>query len=729
MATTTNPPKPAAGGPPANSGPARSGSGPATPQSGVPARPASAPIAPPSTGPARPAPGPGPSGPPRGPGPAGSGAAPRSPTGRVLGGSRPAPRTSGGARSGPPPRERSRDGRYPQPAPREKREIELPDSITVRELGLMINASPVNIIRELMNNGVMATINQQLDFDSAAIVVDAFGFTAKQKEIIVHSIVEELGAASAAVDPATGKPTPARPSTLRLRMLQKEGDLMKDARPPVVTIMGHVDHGKTSLLDAIRSADVAGGEAGGITQHIGAYQVEHEGRRITFLDTPGHEAFTAMRARGAQTTDVAVIVVAADDGVMPQTKEAIAHARAAQVPIIVALNKVDRPNANPELVKKELMESGLTPDDWGGDTMVVPVSAKLKTGIADLLEAILLTSESLTTIKAIADRAAVGTVIESSLDKQQGARATVLIQNGTLNLGDAFVAGKVHGRIRAMFDFRGHRIKKALPSTPVSITGLSEVPAAGDIFEVVDDDRSARALSAQRMLADKTTTRGPSRATTLDQYFARAKEGKSKKLYLIVKADNQGSLPPIVEMLNKVDAGEGEVRLDIIQASTGAVTETDVDLAIASGAVILGFETTMDSAAKRKAEANGVDVRFYNIIYKLIEDIELALKGMLAPKVVEKIVGTAEVKQLFKIPKVGFIAGSIVRSGVAQRNARARVMRAGVAIHTGPVGSLKRLTEDVREVRAGLECGIMVEDFECKPGDVIEFVVEETEAR
>jgi translation initiation factor IF-2 len=589
----------------------------------------------------------------------------------VLGGSRPAPRTSGGARSGPPPRERSRDGRYPQPAPREKREIELPDSITVRELGLMINASPVNIIRELMNNGVMATINQQLDFDSAAIVVDAFGFTAKQKEIIVHSIVEELGAASAAVDPATGKPTPARPSTLRLRMLQKEGDLMKDARPPVVTIMGHVDHGKTSLLDAIRSADVAGGEAGGITQHIGAYQVEHEGRRITFLDTPGHEAFTAMRARGAQTTDVAVIVVAADDGVMPQTKEAIAHARAAQVPIIVALNKVDRPNANPELVKKELMESGLTPDDWGGDTMVVPVSAKLKTGIADLLEAILLTSESLTTIKAIADRAAVGTVIESSLDKQQGARATVLIQNGTLNLGDAFVAGKVHGRIRAMFDFRGHRIKKALPSTPVSITGLSEVPAAGDIFEVVDDDRSARALSAQRMLADKTTTRGPSRATTLDQYFARAKEGKSKKLYLIVKADNQGSLPPIVEMLNKVDAGEGEVRLDIIQASTGAVTETDVDLAIASGAVILGFETTMDSAAKRKAEANGVDVRFYNIIYKLIEDIELALKGMLAPKVVEKIVGTAEVKQLFKIPKVGFIAGSIVRSGVAQRNARA----------------------------------------------------------
>jgi translation initiation factor IF-2 len=409
----------------------------------------------------------------------------------VLGGSRPAPRTSGGARSGPPPRERSRDGRYPQPAPREKREIELPDSITVRELGLMINASPVNIIRELMNNGVMATINQQLDFDSAAIVVDAFGFTAKQKEIIVHSIVEELGAASAAVDPATGKPTPARPSTLRLRRLQKEGDLRKDARPPVVTIMGHVDHGKTSLLDAIRSADVAGGEAGGITQHIGAYQVEHEGRRITFLDTPGHEAFTAMRARGAQTTDVAVIVVAADDGVMPQTKEAIAHARAAQVPIIVALNKVDRPNANPELVKKELMESGLTPDDWGGDTMVVPVSAKLKTGIADLLEAILLTSESLTTIKAIADRAAVGTVIESSLDKQQGARATVLIQNGTLNLGDAFVAGKVHGRIRAMFDFRGHRIKKALPSTPVSITGLSEVPAAGDIFEVVDDDRSA----------------------------------------------------------------------------------------------------------------------------------------------------------------------------------------------------------------------------------------------
>ncbi|MBK8833913.1 MAG: translation initiation factor IF-2 N-terminal domain-containing protein [Anaerolineae bacterium] len=646
----------------------------------------------------------------------------------MLGGSRPAPRTSGGARSGPPPRERSRDGRYPQPAPREKREIELPDSITVRELGMMINASPVNIIRELMNNGVMATINQQLDFDSAAIVVDAFGFVAKQKEIIVHSIVEELGGTTATVDPATGKPAPARPATLRLRMLQKEGDLMKDARPPVVTIMGHVDHGKTSLLDAIRSADVAGGEAGGITQHIGAYQVEHEGRRITFLDTPGHEAFTAMRAAAPDHRCGRHRRCRRRRGDAPDQRGHRARPRGAGANH--RRPEQGRPaECEPRAREEGLMESGLTPDDWGGDTMVVPVSAKLKTGIADLLEAILLTSESLTTIKAIADRAAVGTVIESSLDKQQGARATVLIQNGTLNLGDAFVAGKVHGRIRAMFDFRGHRIKKALPSTPVSITGLSEVPAAGDIFEVVEDDRSARALSAQRMLADKTTTRGPSRATTLDQYFARAKEGKSKKLYLIVKADNQGSLPPIVEMLNKVDAGEGEVRLYIIQATTGAVTETDVDLAIASGAVILGFETTMDSAAKRKAEANGVDVRFYNIIYKLIEDIELALKGMLAPKVVEKIVGTAEVKQLFKIPKVGFIAGSIVRSGVAQRNARARVLRAGNAIHTGPVGSLKRLTEDVREVRAGLECGIMVEDFECKPGDVIEFVVEETEAR
>jgi len=641
---------------------------------------------------------------------------------------------SGGARSGPPPSARDRQGgRSNQPpAPREKREIELPDSITVRELGLAINASPVNIIRELMNNGVMATINQQLDFDSAAIVADAFGYVAKAKAVVVHSIVEELaGGEGGAAPTANGKPAPARAATLRLRLLQKEGDQMKDARAPVVTIMGHVDHGKTSLLDAIRSSDVAAGEAGGITQHIGAYQVEHENRRITFLDTPGHEAFTAMRARGAQTTDVAIIVVAADDGVMPQTKEAIAHARAAQVPIIVALNKIDRPNANPELVKKELMESGLTPDDWGGDTMVVPVSAKQRTGIQDLLEAILLTAESLDTIRANAERAAVGTIIESSLDKQQGARATVLVQNGTLNLGDAFVAGKIHGRVRAMFDFRGHRVKKAAPSTPVSITGLSDVPVAGDVFEVVADDRAARALAAQRALNDKAgSARGPQRATTLDQYFARAKEGKSKKLYLIVKADNQGSLPPIVESLNKIESGEEEVRLDVIQSGTGAVTESDVDLAIASGAVILGFEVGMDSAARKKAEANGVDTRFYTVIYKLIEDIELALKGMLAPKVVEKVVGTAEVKQLFKIPKVGNIAGSIVRTGVAQRNARARVIRGGAPIHAGPVGSLKRLTDDVKEVRAGLECGIMVEGFsEFKPGDLIEFVVEETEAR
>ncbi|MBX7212720.1 MAG: translation initiation factor IF-2 [Thermoflexales bacterium] len=651
-----------------------------------------------------------------------------------MGGSRPAPRMSGGARSGPPPSARDRQGgRSNQPpAPREKREIELPDSITVRELGLAINASPVNIIRELMNNGVMATINQQLDFDSAAIVADAFGYVAKAKAVVVHSIVEELaGGEGGAAPTANGKPAPARAATLRLRLLQKEGDQMKDARAPVVTIMGHVDHGKTSLLDAIRSSDVAAGEAGGITQHIGAYQVEHENRRITFLDTPGHEAFTAMRARGAQTTDVAIIVVAADDGVMPQTKEAIAHARAAQVPIIVALNKIDRPNANPELVKKELMESGLTPDDWGGDTMVVPVSAKQRTGIQDLLEAILLTAESLDTIRANAERAAVGTIIESSLDKQQGARATVLVQNGTLNLGDAFVAGKIHGRVRAMFDFRGHRVKKAAPSTPVSITGLSDVPVAGDVFEVVADDRAARALAAQRALNDKAgSARGPQRATTLDQYFARAKEGKSKKLYLIVKADNQGSLPPIVESLNKIESGEEEVRLDVIQSGTGAVTESDVDLAIASGAVILGFEVGMDSAARKKAEANGVDTRFYTVIYKLIEDIELALKGMLAPKVVEKVVGTAEVKQLFKIPKVGNIAGSIVRTGVAQRNARARVIRGGAPIHAGPVGSLKRLTDDVKEVRAGLECGIMVEGFsEFKPGDLIEFVVEETEAR
>jgi translation initiation factor IF-2 len=600
--------------------------------------------------------------------------------------------------------------------------VELPEAITVRELATMISASPINVIRELMNNGVMANINQQLDFDTSAIVAEAFGYEAKPKQIVVPTpAVEEV-----VVDPTTGKASPARPSTLRQRLLAKESAEMREQRPPVVTVMGHVDHGKTSLLDAIRKTNVAAGEAGGITQHTGAYQVEHDGRKVTFLDTPGHEAFTAMRARGAQVTDVAVLVVAADDGVMPQTREAIAHAKAAQVPIVVALNKIDKPNANPDLVKQQLAESGLVPDDWGGDTMVVPVSAKQRKGIDDLIEGILLVAESLDSIRANPDRAAIGTVIESELDKSKGAMATVLIQNGTLNLGDTFVAGNVHGRVRAMFDFRGHRIKKAGPSTPVSLIGMSDVPAAGDVLEVVGDDRVARAMAAQHAAAAVSADNAPARATTLQEYFAQAKAGKAKKLLLMVKADNQGTLQPIIDSLERLNTDDSEVRLEIIYRGIGDITESDVNLAVAAGAVILGFEVGMDNAARRKAESNSIDVRTYDVIYKLIEDVELALKGMLAPKLVQRVIGTAEVRQTFKIGKVGIVAGVIVRSGVIQRNAKARVMRDGKELFTGTVVSLKRLAEDVQEVRQGFECGLSLDGFsDYKPGDTLEFFVEE----
>lgn len=621
-----------------------------------------------------------------------------------------------------------------QPAqPAQPKVIELPESISLRDLAAKINRSPIDVIRELMQNGVMATINQQLDFDTAAIVASAFGWEAKPIPTVIESQIPEEAPVTPDGKPASG----GKVTTLKQRLLAKEQAENESAlkpRPPVVTVMGHVDHGKTSLLDAIRKTDVASTEAGGITQHIGAYMVEHQGKKVTFLDTPGHEAFTAMRARGAQVTDIAVLVVAADDGVMPQTREAIAHARAAQVPIIVAVNKIDKPNANPELVKKELSELGLIPDEWGGNTLFIPVSAKQRTGIEDLIEGILLVAESLDTIKANPSRRAVGTIIESHLSKSRGAMATVLVQNGTLNVGDAFVAGSVYGRVRAMFDFRGQSVKKAGPSVPVSVTGMSDVPAAGDIFEVVEDERAARALAAQYQ-AKREREGNVQRATSLEQYFALAKASKAKTMHFIVKAENQGSLPPLVEQLQKINASlsaeRGEdVRLEIIYQGTGDITESDVNLAIASGAVILGFEVRMDTAARRKAESSGVDVRIYNVIYELLEDVELAVKGLLAPKIVEKVVGTAEVKQTFKISKVGVIAGVRVTSGVAQRNAKARVTRGGQTLHTGAVASLKRLTEDVKEVRQGYECGIGIEGFDgFKPGDVIEFIVEEEQAR
>jgi translation initiation factor IF-2 len=644
----------------------------------------------------------------------------RSSGGRGGDARRDAPRPSGSAQPRPPAK------------PAEPKVIELPESISVRDLATKMNVSPINVIRELMQNGVMATINQQLDFDTAAIVASAFGWEARPIPVVVESqIPEEVGTTPA------GKPAAARSLTLKQRLLAKEQAENEGAlkpRPPIVTVMGHVDHGKTSLLDAIRKTDVASAEAGGITQHIGAYMVEHQGRKVTFIDTPGHEAFAAMRARGAQVTDIAVLVVAADDGVMPQTREAISHARAAQVPIVVAVNKIDKPNANPELVKKELSELGLIPDEWGGNTLFIPVSAKQRKGIEDLIEGILLVAESLDTIKANPSRKAVGTIIESHLSKSKGPMATVLVQNGTLNVGDAFVAGGVYGRVRAMFDFRGQSVKKAGPSVPVSITGLSEVPIAGDVFEVVQDERAARALAAQHQ-AKRERESGIQRATSLEQYFALAKASKAKKMFFIVKADNQGSLPPIIEQLQKLNTSVNtekgdDVRLEVIHQGTGDITESDVNLAIASGAVILGYEVGMDTAARRKAESNHVDIRLYDVIYNLLEDVELAMKGMLAPKIVEKVVGTAEVKQTFKIPRVGVIAGVRVTSGVAMRNTKARVMRGDQVLHTGSVASLKRLTEDVKEVRQGFECGVAIEGFEgFKPGDVIEFVTEEEQAR
>ncbi len=641
---------------------------------------------------------------------------------------RDAPRSSGPSQPKPP---RPAESKPAKPA--EAKVIELPESISLRDLATKINVSPINVIRELMQNGVMATINQQLDFDTAAIVASAFGWEARPIPVVVESQIPE----EVAVTP-DGKPAPVgKVMTLKQRLLAKEQAENESAlkpRPPVVTVMGHVDHGKTSLLDAIRKTDVASAEAGGITQHIGAYMVEHQGKKVTFIDTPGHEAFTAMRARGAQVTDIAVLVVAADDGVMPQTREAIAHARAAQVPIIVAINKIDKPNANPELVKKELSELGLVPDEWGGNTLFIPVSAKQRKGIEDLIEGILLVAESLDTIKANPNRRAVGTIIESRLSKSKGAMATVLVQNGTLNVGDAFVAGGVYGRVRAMFDFRGQSVKKAGPSVPVSITGMSEVPIAGDILEVVEDERAARALAAQNQ-AKREREGNVQRATSLEQYFAMAKASKAKKMFFIVKADNQGSLQPIVEQLQKLNStlssekGE-EIRLEVIHQGTGDVTESDVNLAIASGAVILGYEVQVDTAARRKAESNHVDIRLYNVIYNLLEDVELAMKGMLAPKVIEKVVGTAEVRQTFKIPKVGIIAGVRVTNGVAMRNAKVRILRGDQVLHTGAVASLKRLTEDVKEVRQGFECGIGIEGFEgFKPGDIIEFIVQEEQTK
>ena len=583
--------------------------------------------------------------------------------------------------------------------------LELPASIVVRDLAQMIEKSPIEIIKKLMTNGVMASINQPVDFDTAAIVVAEYGFEAVP-ETVAEVTKEEEGEVP-----------------LWRQMIAGEDASQLKPRPPVVTILGHVDHGKTSLLDAIRQTDVAAGEAGGITQHIGAYQVELKGRTISFLDTPGHAAFTAMRARGAQGADIVVLVVAADDGVMPQTKEAIAHAKAARVPIIVALNKVDKPNANPERVKQQLAEQELVPDDWGGQTLVVPVSAKQKQGISDLLEAVLLVADN-TDIRANPNGKVIGTVIEAELDKSKGVVATLLVQNGTLQLGDTVVAGTAHGRIKAMNDFRGKPIKKAGPSTPALVMGLSDVPAAGDLFEVVASDREAREIVTERAEAIKKKSQ-ERRKVSLEDLFTAYEKGEAKSLNLVLKADVQGSLEPILGELEKL--GKGEIAINVLYSETGNIGENDVMLASASKAIILGFNVQAEVAARRLAEAEGVDIRLYDIIYRLTEDIEKALKGMLAPEFVERIIGKAQVLKVFPISKVGKIAGCRVLEGELRRNAKVRMKRGADIVFEGDMSSLKHEKDDVREARNGFECGVGLKNFhDIEPGDIMECYVLES---
>lgn len=585
------------------------------------------------------------------------------------------------------------------------KKIELPASITVRELALSIEASPIDVIKTLMANGVMANINQQIDFDTAAIVAAEMGYEATMET------------------PETTSEEESGEIPLWRQLIADEDPKNLADRPPVVTILGHVDHGKTTLLDAIRHTDVAGGEVGGITQHIGAYQVEHRGQVITFLDTPGHAAFTAMRARGAQGADVVVLVVAADDGVMPQTREAVAHAKAAHVPILVAMNKIDKANADPDRVRQQLAEIGLIPDEWDGDTIVVPMSAKRKEGLDDLLEAILLVAEN-NDILANPEGRVIGTVIEAEIDRAKGILATLLVQNGTLSVGDVVVVGTAYGRLKAMFDHHGHRVRKASPSTPVAVMGLNDVPQAGDLFQVVESEREARAIVEERKLKHAHIAAQEKKALTLEQLFDRFQAGEVRELRLIVKADVQGSLEPIISSLK--DLGTGEISINILHAETGNIGENDIMLAAASKAIVIGFNVGADSAATRLAEAEGVSIRLYNIIYRLTEDVEKALKGMLEPELRENVIGHAEVRQIFRISKVGNVAGCRVLDGELRRNSHMRVSRHGEVVFMGDMASLKHLQDDVREVKAGYECGVAIKGFnDYEVGDILEcYIIE-----
>ena len=590
----------------------------------------------------------------------------------------------------------------------EERVVVLPDSLTVRELADSIDISVIEVMKVLIANGIVASINQQIDFDTASIVCSEFDI-----EALSQSSLAELAE----------KEEAAQAQQWRQIYIDEKPENLK-RRPPIVTILGHVDHGKTTLLDTIRKAHVAEGEAGGITQHIGAYRAQHDGQQITFLDTPGHEAFTAMRARGAHGADIAVLVVAADDGIMPTTREAITHARAANVPIVVAVTKMDLPGANLERVYQQLAEADLVPAIWDGTTMVEAVSGISGDGIDDLLEAILLTAGE-HDIVANPRANPSGVVLEAEIDPSRGVIATLLVLNGELKRSDTLIAGSTSGRIKAMFDENDKRINVAGPSTPVAVMGLGDLPQPGDSFQWMKNDKSARRLLHERAW-DVEQGSGRMDVLSLDDVFARFSRGDAKDLALIVKADFQGTLQPIVESLEKMsDENSDGIQLQILAADIGSIGENDVNLAAASNAIIVGFNVEVDSTARRVADSQGVDIRTWNIIYNLLEDIELAMHGMLEPEDVEEKLGRAEVRQIFSNSRVGNIAGSFVREGTIQRNARARVIRAErVLAEDLRVGSLKRVRDDVREVRAGFECGISLErhsDFQ--EGDIIEFYV------
>ena len=580
---------------------------------------------------------------------------------------------------------------------RQRLEIKIPDEITVGELASRLKVQAAEIIKRLMSVGVMASISDVIDYDTAALVAMEIG--AKVEKEVFVTIEERL------FEPEE----------------DKDEDLVK--RSPIVVVMGHVDHGKTSLLDAIRKTNVTTGEAGGITQHIGAYQVRINGEAITFLDTPGHEAFTAMRARGAQVTDIAVLVVAADDGIMPQTVEAINHAKAANVSIIVAINKIDKPTANPDKVKQELTEYGLVPEEWGGDVICVPVSAKTGENIDTLLEMINLVAE-VQELKANPNRMATGTVIEARLDKGRGPVATMLVQNGTLHTGDVIIAGAALGRVRVMLDDRGNRIQAAGPSMPVEITGLAEVPAAGDTFHAVEDERLAKELVEQRKQEAKEEQFSAYRKVTLDNLFSQISEGEMKELPIIVKADVQGSVEAVKQSLEKIS--NEEVRVKVIHGAVGAVSESDVMLANASNAIIVGFNVRPDPVAKEMAEREDVEIRLYRIIYDAINEITDAMKGMLAPKYRDVDLGRAEVRQVYKISSVGTVAGCYVLDGKLARNAKIRVVRDGIVVAEDEMSSLKRFKDDAKEVAKGYECGVTLEKFaDIKEGDIFEAYITE----